>query len=379
MSGSFRIKGADGPIAIEYGEYYFNTKARGRRMMQNSLSSEARRVYACLELATMGFQQELAVRMVDGEKQPLTRADISEQTGLSKQNARRGLVELEDEGLAERRPIIAEVPLQKGNVAIYSWATPRPKPEKKRESRATPFPVWFPTSWEPLKPLVKRLRLQLPADLGVARDSLLAEGEEVADDFQKAEMGVRKFLERVCAQTRPNKEERTERTLKENNVPQVSELVLSTLTHSYGQPIPETDKLPRQLAAIAAAVQVDDASLCRWIEAKTAEKRRKRYTIESLGFYVHAAATDLLPWLMQHPELVAQAERASRMNLWKMQETAGREHRAAVEAAGETYNIEAGTWADCTACTASQTVLTVAGIARCYSEECLRWQKRQRA
>ena len=32
-------------------------------MMQNSLSSEARQVYACLELATMGLQQELAVVM----------------------------------------------------------------------------------------------------------------------------------------------------------------------------------------------------------------------------------------------------------------------------------------------------------------------------
>jgi hypothetical protein len=59
----FKITGADGErIDIPAGEYYFNTKARARRMMLNFLSPEARRVYACMELATMGFQQELSSR-----------------------------------------------------------------------------------------------------------------------------------------------------------------------------------------------------------------------------------------------------------------------------------------------------------------------------
>ena len=44
----FEIAGADDRIiGVPPGSYYFNAKARCRRMMQDSLSGEARRVYAC--------------------------------------------------------------------------------------------------------------------------------------------------------------------------------------------------------------------------------------------------------------------------------------------------------------------------------------------
>lgn len=89
----FELTGADAAtIAISPGEYYFNTKARCRRIMLNSLSNEARRVYACLELATMGFQQEEAVTMEDGKKRPLAPADICRLTELAKQEVRSGFV-----------------------------------------------------------------------------------------------------------------------------------------------------------------------------------------------------------------------------------------------------------------------------------------------
>jgi hypothetical protein len=220
----FRIEGAGGSaILVRYGDFYFNTKSRCRRMMLNSLSAEARQVYACLELATMGFQQEVAVVMDGGKKRLLTRCDIAEQTGLHEAHARRGLVELELAGLAERRPIEGG-DLVKGNIEIYSWAEPHQAKEPKRDPRAAPIPGWMPDSWGALRAFVKRSRLKLLCNLGDARDSLMAEGEEVARDLEKAEKGARTFLERVSAQSRPNKEERTERTIERTS----SSSILST-------------------------------------------------------------------------------------------------------------------------------------------------------
>ena len=146
MAGeSFQIKGADGKqVSIPAGEYYFNSKARCRRMMLNSLSSDARRVYACLELGTMGFQQELAVVQIAKDKQrPLGPLDIREQTGLLRQNVRRGLEELEKAGLAQRVAVDGG-PLQKGKVLLYSWAVPQKQAEKFGNRARLPNPAWDP-------------------------------------------------------------------------------------------------------------------------------------------------------------------------------------------------------------------------------------------
>ena len=126
----FEIECADGAtIEVPAGQFYINTKARCRRMMLNSLSSQARQVYACLELGTMGFQQEKAVVMERGQQRPMTPADVKRMTALSKQHVRRGMVELEEEGLAERRG--GDGALQNGKVELFSWATPREGKPKK--------------------------------------------------------------------------------------------------------------------------------------------------------------------------------------------------------------------------------------------------------
>lgn len=194
----FRIEAADGTIIeIPPGEYYINTKARARRQMENSLSADARRVYACLELASMGFQRELAVTMERGKTRPLTPADISEQTGLSRQHVRSGLRELEDEGLAKR-----EAPdggtLRRGQVVIYCWSTPRETGKKFVAARSYNFPAWYPPEWEPLKALITRRKLQISLDEESAR-SYIQEGQEVARSYKEAEIVAARFLERVCA------------------------------------------------------------------------------------------------------------------------------------------------------------------------------------
>jgi DNA-binding transcriptional ArsR family regulator len=214
MSERFELRSANGTnLEVSPGDYYFNTKARGRRMMRDSLSGDARRVYACLELATMGFRQELAVTMERGKQRPLTPGDVARQTGLSKQNVRRALRELEDTGLAERRADYG-AQLRHGHVQIYSWAVPRDS-KKKERSRDRLVPAWFPASWEPFRPIIARLKLRLIEDETVARP-YFEEGEGIAHDYQKVQEVVRSFLERVSAQRRTNKEERTERTIERN-------------------------------------------------------------------------------------------------------------------------------------------------------------------
>jgi len=182
-------------------------------MMQNSLSSEARQVYACLELATMGFQQELAVVMERGQRRPVSPDDISVQTALSRQHVRRALAELEDEGLAERRAD-DDGGLRKGHVEIYSWAVPRERKCKLDCShRAATIPDWFPESWAPLQAFIKRHKLTVVIDQTTAEE-LLEEGVVAARGYKDAEIVVSRFLERVCAPRDLYKEERTERTIE---------------------------------------------------------------------------------------------------------------------------------------------------------------------
>ena len=194
--------GAEGEVRVPNGEWYINTKARGRRMMANSLSSDARRVYACLELATMGWQQELAVIMDDGKTRPLTPGDIAKQTGLSRQHVRRGIEDLENAGLAERRAPDGGA-LRKGQVLLYSWALPRQPKEEDCSHARLQFPSWFPDSWEPIRPFITRLRLSLIDD-DVAARGYIESVAEAARRYKDAEIGLTRALEPVCA--RPKRE-----------------------------------------------------------------------------------------------------------------------------------------------------------------------------
>jgi biotin operon repressor len=178
--------------------------------MLNSLTSDARRVYACLELATMGFQQELAVTMSNGKQRPLSPADITHQTGLSRQHVRSGLAELERAGLAKR---VADdgKDLRHGHVLIYSFAYPQSTAGEKPDVAARGYiPTWFPESWEAFRPLINRFKLRLIPD-DVAARAYFAEGEQIARSYLEAEEVAARFLERVCAQPRINKVERNER------------------------------------------------------------------------------------------------------------------------------------------------------------------------
>jgi hypothetical protein len=249
---AFKLKAGDGTnILVPDGDYYFNTKARGRRMMANTLSSDARRVYACLELATMGFQQELAVTMERGEQRPLTPTDVLQLTGLSRQNVRRGFEELEDAGLALRQAPDGGA-LRKGNVLLYSWAVPR-EPKKEDCSRARlQLPDWFPDSWEPLKPLISRYKYSLTDDEVVAR-AYKEEIDAAARAYKEAEMVAVRALEKICARIQSARTSSYRKNGK--NIERTAAAVLPSVAPPPAPPAPTSAPIE---ALVAQELSLDD-------------------------------------------------------------------------------------------------------------------------
>jgi hypothetical protein len=243
---SFQVQGADGqPVAVAAGEYYINTKARCRRMTLNSLSADARRVYACLELHTMGFQQELAITMDRGQSRSLTPADVADETGLSRQNVRAGLEELETAGLGERRSTDGKG-LRKGKIELYCFAIPRKPGDKHCSPQKLQFPDWFPEDWAPLRSFIARKKLQLSLDEVLAR-SYIQEGIEVARAYKEAEIVAVRFLERVFARTQKsalNKEEITD--IKKEKKPPSARAAAVGESQSTSEPASSSFSLQQQ-------------------------------------------------------------------------------------------------------------------------------------
>ena len=87
-------------LGIKPGGFFSETKPRVESVMRNPVWSEKTRVYACLSLHTMAFQQERAVKLERGQPQPLTVKDASHETGLDRRQVCRALSALEAEGYA---------------------------------------------------------------------------------------------------------------------------------------------------------------------------------------------------------------------------------------------------------------------------------------
>lgn len=196
------IEGEAGPVEIPAGEWYINTKARARRrMILAGLSEAARKIDACLELHTMGYKSELAVKMVGGKQVHLTPADVINEAGISKRDFRRGMDELKAVGLGERRGA-DDGPLHKGKVELYSWGIPRETQASKKEAARAPFPAWFTFPKDsPLACLVNRLKLRLLPEIeGAARAPFLEKLQEAARRWEEGEKEVIALLKGVCAQ-----------------------------------------------------------------------------------------------------------------------------------------------------------------------------------
>ena len=226
VSNSFNITSADGStLPIPAGEYYFNTKARPRRMMKNSLSNTARRVYACLELMTMGWKQELAVVSKDVNA---TREDISERTGIAVQHVSAALAELQAQGLGECRESTAD----KRKVEIYSWATPRAVEVPDTNVATFVIPEWVPEA-KYLRSFLRRSRKKTYANLDhlneTSRRSYLDELNKTAREMEKAELRMSRLLDPNVADPDIYKEDRTDRNI-ERTVSQSVSSVLEVTT-----------------------------------------------------------------------------------------------------------------------------------------------------
>jgi hypothetical protein len=109
-------------LGIRPGGFYIETKARLVHAMTNREWQDEPRVWACLALHTMAFQQELAVRMDKGALVPLRQIDIAKETGIDVRHVQRAVRNLEKQGSLQRQ---GET---KGEVKLLCYAVPhRPK------------------------------------------------------------------------------------------------------------------------------------------------------------------------------------------------------------------------------------------------------------
>lgn len=122
-------------LGVKPGGFYLETKARVTHAMKSRAWPEKHRVWACLALHTMGFNQELAVRMERGALVPLRQVDIAKETGIFVNNVHRCVLDLESEGWLLRKPLDeARGPL-KGEVSILCYALPRPPKKTGADAR----------------------------------------------------------------------------------------------------------------------------------------------------------------------------------------------------------------------------------------------------
>jgi predicted DNA-binding transcriptional regulator len=91
-----------------------------RYVMANPECQYEFRVWASLALHTMGFQQELAVRMDKGVLAPLRQIDIAKETGIDVRHVQTAIRNLEKQGLVTRQG------KTKGEVKILCQAPPSP-------------------------------------------------------------------------------------------------------------------------------------------------------------------------------------------------------------------------------------------------------------
>lgn len=120
-------------LGVRPGGFYIETKARLVHAMKNKAWQDEPRVWACLALHTMAFQQELAVRMEGGALVPLRQVDIARETGIDVRKVQRAVQNLEKQGSVARQGQV------KGEVRIICYAVPRP-PKKEADVETTSAP-----------------------------------------------------------------------------------------------------------------------------------------------------------------------------------------------------------------------------------------------
>lgn len=169
------------------GQWYTEAIAFTERAARaGDLSADALRLLFLLRLHTIRYRSERAITMSNNKRRLLTPNDLVKGSGLSRQNVRRGLVELEDAGYAERKPV-GDGGLREGNVQLWCWTVPRaaktPRPVNKQDYGLPPEVV----------SMVRRFRIPLPSDF-VATGAYKAFVVAAAGCYKEAEMVAARAL-----------------------------------------------------------------------------------------------------------------------------------------------------------------------------------------
>jgi hypothetical protein len=170
-------------LGIKEGEYFTDSKLRAKRAMRSPCFSGPARIHIYLGLATMAFQQELAVKMEAGKRVPVQPADVCEATGIDRRHFRQYMDCLESQGLAKTEG------WTKGRFKLYAYAVPRALPSTDDvTARVTLFAGCSPE----LDHLLRHYRIHLPANF-VPDPVTIAELERLARVTKEAEMSLRAY------------------------------------------------------------------------------------------------------------------------------------------------------------------------------------------
>ena len=207
-------------LGVKSGDYFIDSKPRARRAMKSKFFSPAARIHICLGLATMGFQQELAVRMEAGKRVPLTPADVCTATGIGRKHFRRHMAELEAYGLAECRGST------KGRVEMYSWALPRDVDQDKIvTARGDNLQIVCEDGGPIPEALLSTLKhFRIRSGFVAARGDI-AELERLAQAAKEAELSLRACHDRLRAQSLHIRKKETEKNIERNTAAASSLLV----------------------------------------------------------------------------------------------------------------------------------------------------------
>src|SRR4030095_11475 len=208
-------------LGIKEGEYLTTSKLREQRASKARCISEAGGVHACLGLHTMGYQQQLAVKMAAGKRVPLAPADVAAEVGIRRDKVMRAMAQLKAWGLADWDGST------KGDVKLYAWAVPRPVSGGGNIVPKSGYNIDLPPF---VLSLLKRYKIRLAADFVPARGYITAveEAARAAQEGAQAAQEAPIVLKRVlnCTHAReelyPNsgciyKEERNERNIEERS------------------------------------------------------------------------------------------------------------------------------------------------------------------
>lgn len=264
-------------LKVNKGRWYSSSKARPERLMQISLTSDAQKVHACLELGSMAYQREDAVYTVKdgspgGKQVWLTPGKIGKLTGISKEHVLRAIKELEYYGLAERfliDPARGEV---KGNVGVKSWALPRPQQEEeKREPRAAPF-LELGAEYKALARFISRFKLDLDPDKwGDSRGSYLEAAKAAVAQVEEAEKAAVALLKGFGAQERIYKEERNGNELERNKAGRQASTVVEVEPSLPACPPPVENQNGNATPGITTAEQILELPEVQRLQVETGD------------------------------------------------------------------------------------------------------------